>query len=234
MPSHTSVAPSIDVMYAGRVQPFGPRGEPSAIGKLATAGPWRIGVDGLAGDEQADRVHHGGRDKALHHYPQEHYAAWMAEIPALARELATPPAFGENISTLGLTEASVCIGDVYSLGSAKLQISQARQPCWKLNVSFAQADMAMRVQRSLRTGWYYRVLEPGTVEAGSPLRCVDRPQHLWPLIRILDLLYRKPMAIDELRQLAEVPQLAEGWRRLAKRRIASGHVESWSARTQTP
>lgn len=234
MLSHASPAPIIAEMYVGRAQPFGPRGEASAIGKSSAQGPWSIGYDGLAGDEQADRVHHGGREKALHHYPRDHYAAWLAEIPALAERLAMPPAFGENLSPFGLTESSVCIGDVYSLGSAKLQVSQARQPCWKLNIHFTRPDMAMCVQRTLRTGWYYRVLEPGTVDAGEPLRCVDRPQPLWPLSRILDLLYRRPLAFDELRQLSDVPQLAEGWRRIVDRRISRRSVESWTERTRTP
>lgn len=226
----TAVAVPITEMFAGRAVPFGPKGEPSAIGKTLAPSPWRIVTHGLAGDEQGDLVHHGGSDKALHHYPREHYDAWRAAVPALAPHLSQPAAFGENISTIGLSEEAVCIGDIFKAGSVVLQVSQARQPCWKLNVRFAHSAMAQLVQSSGRTGWYYRVLEPGIILSGDELTCLDRPQPEWPLARILDLLYHRPLDLESLRQLAEVSQLASGWRRLIENRIARRSVEDWSKR----
>ena len=84
---------------------------------------------GLTGDEQGDKRHHGGPEKAVHHYAFDHYAVWKAESPELAEVLGKEGAFGENISTEGLTESDVCIGDIYRLGTALVEVSQARQPC---------------------------------------------------------------------------------------------------------
>jgi MOSC domain-containing protein YiiM len=72
----------------------------------------------------------------VHHYPFEHYAAWCRELPDLAERFRTG-GFGENISTVGLTEQNVCVGDQFSLGTARIQVAQARQPCWKLGVRSA-------------------------------------------------------------------------------------------------
>ena len=222
----------IDKLFAGEPAPLGPRGAPSAICKRPIEGPWIVTADGLVGDAQGDRVNHGGLEKALHHYPQDHYASWARELPILAETLAEVPAFGENISTIGLTEADVCIGDIFRVGGVTLQIAQGRQPCWKLNARFGIEDMAVRVQRTGRTGWYYRVVEPGRIVPGDGLKQLDRLHPEWPLSRITALLYERTLAFDELAALAQLPELADGWRRLAERRIKSRSVESWQSRLE--
>ncbi len=222
--------PVLDAMFAGKPAPLGERGELSAIGKTSLAPPWTISLNGLVGDEQADPVHHGGPDKALHHYARDHYPAWALEVPAMGARLAQAPAFGENISTLGLTENDVCIGDVVRLGVVCLQIAQGRQPCWKLNARFGVPDLARRVQTTGRTGWYYRVLEPGRIEPGTAFVLEDRPQPDWLLSRVIALLYTRTEAYDDLAALSRLPQLAEGWRQLAARRVANRRTEDWSAR----
>lgn len=224
----------IDRMFAGTPQPFGPRGQPSAIAKRPIEGPWRITEHGLDGDSQGDTLHHGGPEKALHHYPREHYPTWLTETPDLQATLSSVPAFGENVSTLGLTEHTVCIGDVYGAGTVLLQVSQGRQPCWKLNTRFARADMAKRVQSTGRTGWYYRVLAAGSIQPGDSLTLVSRPQPHWPLNRILDVLYRRTLDLDQLRAVANLQELASGWRRLAQQRVGSGRVEDWTSRLDGP
>lgn len=217
-------------MYAGRPRPLDDRGRLSAIAKSALAGPWQISATGLAGDEQADLANHGGVEKAVHHYPRDHYATWAAELPVAAPLLKAAPAFGENISTLGMTEANVHVGDIYRIGDVVLQVSQGRQPCWKLNARFGVPDMARRVQSSGRTGWYYRVLAPGEIRPGDNLQLVDRPQPGWPLARVTELLYHRTLAYDDLAALAEIPQLAAGWRKLAARRVENRAVEGWEGR----
>ena len=189
---------------------------------------------GLTGDEQGDKKHHGGPAKAIHHYAFDHYAAWEAENPELAEVLGKEGAFGENISTEGLTEADVCIGDIYRLGTALVEVSQARQPCWRLNERFGNPVMARRVQDTGRTGWYYRVLEEGQVGPGDSIDLLDRPAADWPLSRILHLLYRDTLNTDDLAQLAELNQLTESWRLLARRRLEHRTVEKWSRRLNTP
>jgi MOSC domain-containing protein YiiM len=222
-------APVAPLVLAGSVAPLGDDGRMSAIDKHPLPGPWRIGATGLAGDAQADARHHGGPEKALHQYALDHYAAWRAEIGD-APPLRAPGAFGENFSTRGWTEETVCIGDVVRFGSALLQVSQGRQPCWKLNRRFGVGDMAQRVQDSGRTGWYYRVLEEGAARAGDVLECVERPCPDWPLKRLSTLLYRDTGDRAGLAAMAALPQLAQGWRKLARRRLESGNVEDWRAR----
>ncbi|HTO78276.1 MAG TPA: MOSC domain-containing protein [Methylocystis sp.] len=212
----------------GAVAPLGDDGRLSAIDK------WRprlgaLGPMGLAGDAQADLKYHGGPEKALHHYPLDHYAFWEREIGDNA-QLRKPGAFGENLSTTGWTEADVCDGDVVRLGGVLAQVSQGRQPCWKLNRRFSRHDMAARVQSSGRAGWYYRVLEPGVAEPGDLLRLVDRPRPEWRLERLHLLLYRRTGDREGLSGMAALPELAENWRDLAKRRLDSGRIEDWRQR----
>lgn len=106
---------------------------------------------GLAGDEQGDKKNHGGRDKAIHAYPVSHYPIWAAEHPSLAASFQTG-SFGENLVVEGVIEVDICLGDRWRIGDALCEVSQGRQPCWKLNVRFGVPDMAVRVQRSGRTG----------------------------------------------------------------------------------
>jgi MOSC domain-containing protein YiiM len=220
----------IETMFGGQPRLLGSQGKMSSIYKAPLAGPWRVTRLGLEGDAQADPENHGGEDMALHHYPRDHYPAWIAETTALAAHLAEAPAFGENISTLGLTEADICIGDSMRVGGVILQVSQGRQPCWKLNAKFHRADVASRVQKSGRTGWYYRVLKEGIIVKGDPFELVDRPHPQWPLSRIIELLYQRTKAYDELAALAELPELAAKWRKLAAQRVGSRSVENWSRR----
>jgi MOSC domain-containing protein YiiM len=119
---------TIEALLVGQVAPFG--GSTSAIAKSAVNGERKITVIGIAGDEQADLTVHGGVDKAIHHYPRDHYPYWIANIgpePLLMQA----GAFGENISTTGFSEQHVCIGDRFRLGTALVEVSQGRSPCWK-------------------------------------------------------------------------------------------------------
>lgn len=221
-------------VLVGTLAPLGRRQVPSGIVKQRTGSAVDILRAGLVGDEQGNKKNHGGPEKAIHHYPFDHYAASRADAPALAPRLAAVGAFGENISTSGMTETDVCIGDIYRLGTALVQISQGRQPCWRLNERFGDPDMAKRVQESGRTGWYYRVLEEGRVVVGDTISLLDRPAESWTLARIIRLLYRDTLNAVDLEELAALPQLAEGWRALARRRLDRQAVEDWSARLRTP
>ena len=213
----------------GPVAPLGPRAVPSGIAKTAVEGPLHLSETGFSGDMQGDAAHHGGPEKAVHHYPFEHYASWRADLGAHPL-LAAPGAFGENLSTMGLTEATVAIGDVFALGAAVVEVSQGRQPCWRLNERFGRPDMARQVQSSGRTGWYYRVLEPGTVAATDRLMLVDRIAPEWTLARIWRAFYIDPLNRAELSGIAALERLAAGWRAHAARRLESNRVEDWSRR----
>ncbi|MBD9375312.1 MOSC domain-containing protein [Rhizobium sp. ARZ01] len=213
----------------GKKKPFGPDGALSAMDKQPVRGPVQATVGGLIGDEQADTRHHGGVDKAVHAYSAFHYAAWAASLPEAASRFR-PGGFGENLVVDGATEADLCLGDRWRAGEVLLEVSQGRQPCWKLNVRFGVPDMARRVQASGWTGWYFRVVEPGQIAAGTKSLLEARPHPDWPLTRVTDLLYRNKLDREALTAFASLPCLPEGWRRLAERRLESGRVEDWGAR----
>nr|WP_274705691.1 MOSC domain-containing protein [Salipiger pentaromativorans] len=213
----------------GRAAPLTGSEAQSGIVKTPVDRPLALGPEGFEVDEQADRRVHGGVEKAVHHYPLDHYPDWRAELGPLP-PLAAPGGFGENISASGLTERSVAVGDTFRLGSAMVQVSQGRQPCWKLNKRFGLPDMSRRVQQSGRTGWYYRVLEPGTVAPGDRLQRLDRVAPEWTLHRLWHALYVDRLNLAELEGIAALDVLAEGWRKYAVRRLESRRVEDWSKR----
>ena len=217
----------------GRAVPYTRPGSRSAIAKTPVRGPVHVGPLGLEGDEQGDPKVHGGPDKAVHQYAQEHYAPWRTELGALP-VLAAPGAFGENIASTGMTEHSLCLGDQVRAGSSVLlEVSQSRQPCWKLNDRFAVPTMARRVQDSGRTGWYYRVLQPGHLQAGDALVLVARPWPEWTLARIIDVLYHQPFDAAVLQALAALP-LPPSWQRMVQGRLERAAVENWKARLDGP
>lgn len=220
---------SIDALLIGPVRALAGTAHASGIDKRPVAQRLWLGPTGFADDEQADRKHHGGPDKAVHHYAFDHYPYWQAEIGA-RQVLTQPGAFGENLSTRGITEADICIGDVFRLGEALVQVAQARQPCWKLNLRFDHPKMALLVQQSGKTGWYYRVLETGWVAPGDSLALQARPHPAWPLSRVLEILYRRTLDRDALAQLARIPEFPDSWRALFERRLKAQEVEDWNRR----
>lgn len=218
-------------LNVGKAVPYTRAGSRSAIDKRAVAGPVRVTLLGLAGDEQGDLRVHGGPDKAIHHYPYDHYPAWRDSVahPLLQQ----PGAFGENFATLGWTEATVHFGDIMQAGTAVLQVSQGRQPCWKLNDRFNEPQMARWLQSTGRTGWYYRVLEEGTVATGDELRLRQRPFPRWPLARLTDMLFNRTLDLPLLREAAQLP-LPASWLKVVNNRLQREEVESWSRRLDGP
>ncbi|GHH29624.1 molybdenum cofactor sulfurase [Lentzea cavernae] len=189
------------------------------------SGPVEVGAPGLAGDEQGDRENHGGPDKAVLLYPGEHYAAWAQEVG----ELATP-AFGENLTTSGLLESDVVLGSVYSVGSVLLQVTQPRRPCYKLAAHHGIKDMAVRTQSTGRTGFYCRVLQPGSLAAGDALELTTRPSHgitAAEVHRVLNVDRGDEIAVRRLLRHAYV--LPESWAKLLRRRV-DGDLEDQAAR----
>ena len=222
----------VAALLTGRAVDYTRPGSRSAIAKLPTSARLTLADTGLYGDEQGDLRVHGGPDKAVHHYPYEHYRAWRSDIGGHAL-LDAPGAFGENISTVGVTEADLCLGDQLLLGTARVEVSQSRQPCWKPSDRFGIADMARQMQDSGRTGWYYRVLEPGEVQAGDALILLERPFPQWTLARLIEVLYRHNAPPSVLEALLVLP-LVPSWRRLFERRLAQGTIEDWNPRLNGP
>lgn len=227
-----SLSVRVNALLTGCAKPYSRPGSFSGIDKHPLNASVHIGELGLSGDQQGDPRVHGGPDKAVHHYPFEHYADWQQELGPLPL-LQVPGAFGENISTHGLDEGNVCIGDQFALGDAVLEVSQGRQPCWKLNDRFDVPDMARRVQNTGRTGWYYRVLQAGVATAGDLLEMMDRPHPDWTLRRLNALLFGRVVDRSVLEPALQLP-LVPSWRKLVERRLQQCEVEDWSRRIDGP
>lgn len=190
----------------------------SGIAKSAVVGPVRVGKLNLDGDGQADLVHHGGADKAVLAYSAEHYGDWRRELG-----IANLPygAFGENLTVEGLIEQDVCIGDIWRIADVLLQVSQPRQPCWKLGRRWRMDDLPKRVLQSGRSGWYLRVLREGTIESGMAVTLQERPHPQWTVPRTASLRYAKQAAPHEIAALADLQTLAASWRDEFARRASA-------------
>lgn len=223
-------SPTVLAVLSGKPVPFGPKGVLSAIHKSPVEAAF-VGPAGVEGDVQGDPAKHGGAEKAVHHYPTEHYRYWESHgvtSPLLAR----PGAFGENVTTLGMTEENVYVGDVYRVGSdgPVLQVNQTRQPCWKLGIRFDRPSFPAEVQQTGRTGWHYRVLETGMLRSGAAFELLDRPHPGWPLARLLHTLYVDALDMESLRELCALAALTESLKKLASHRIETATVEPWEKR----
>jgi MOSC domain-containing protein YiiM len=181
----------------------------SAIWKDPVAGPAWVGALGIHGDAVANRKVHGGPDQAVLMYAASHYPAWQLEW---GRDDLGPGAFGENLSVEGLTEESACLGDVYRIGGARLQITKPREPCSTLARRHQVRDMIAIVQRNGRGGWYLRVLQEGEVEAGQPVELVNRPHPEWPVHAVARAMLERKADPERAARLARCPELAANWR----------------------
>jgi MOSC domain-containing protein YiiM len=223
-------------VLSGAAIPFGPNGAlRSAITtKKIRTGPVLVTRAGIEGDEQGNKKTHGGPDQVLHQYPFDHYVSWRRELPDLAPHLTAPGAFGENLSTRDMTEATVCVGDIYRCGTARVQVTKTRHPCWRLNVRFGDARMSHRVQDSGRIGWYLRVLEEGSLGAGEAMVLEHRPHPDWSLTRLIRALFGDPLNFAQLEELAALPELAGSAKDVALKRLAARTLEDWRPRMETP
>ena len=220
-------------LYVGRSQQRWPGKPASAIGKQLVETAQHLDLTGFANDEQADLSVHGGAEKAVHHYAADHYPEWRSELGTVAEGFG-PGRFGENIATLGLTEADLCIGDVLTLGSATVEISQGRQPCWKLNSHTGVSTMAKLFQETARTGWYYRVLKPGVVSIGDEIRRLECPNPGWTVERVTRARLTPRLAPDVAAALAALPRLAPGWADAFRRKAEREYSEDVTARLDGP
>ena len=170
----------------------------------------------LIGDGQADLKNHGGPDKAICAYSADHAAHWQTALG-----LALPAgAFGENFTTLGVVESDLCIGDVFRVGDVVLQISQPRQPCWKLARRWRIRDLAAQVEQTGRTGWYFRVLTEGDITAPADFARLERPHPEWTVAAANDIMHHRKNDLAAARALADCPALSESWRSALARRSA--------------
>ena len=210
----------VDALLIGGPKPFRADGTKSAMARAATNAAVMLRREGFEGDQVADTKVHGGPEKALHLYPAEHYPYWLAKLEG-HELLGQAGAFGENISASGMTEEKVKIGDRFRMGEALVEITQGRQPCWKIDHRFSAHGMSRDIVRNGKCGLYFRVLEEGAVRQGDVIEQVETAGHDWTVARVFKLLigggHRADGAQAALRDLAALQTLAVVWRARAEK-----------------
>lgn len=190
----------------------------TSIFKQPVAGPVAVLAEHLAGDGQADLRVHGGRDKAVYAYPQEHYAYWRRHLPAAH---LTPGAFGENLTTVGLLEHEVRVGDCFQLGTAVLLAVQPRQPCVKLGIRLARPEVVREFEKARRPGIYFRVQQAGALQAGDAIVLLHRSPYAVTIQDMADCLAPGPHDQAVVRALLETPYLSPSWHERLTRLLAA-------------
>jgi MOSC domain-containing protein YiiM len=188
----------------------------SGIFKSPVKGSVEVNSFNLAGDGQADLTVHGGRDKAIYAYPQEHYAYWAK---ALGVDTLEDAQFGENLTVTGLTEENVIIGDKYKVGTAIVMVTQPRLPCFKLGIRIGDEAFPRRFLDSGRLGLYLRVETEGVLRCGDTFQLIERPTHGISVHDLWRMVFRSQgdaqLALEHLRHLDA------GWLRRLKRKAVS-------------
>jgi len=165
----------------------------------------------LEGNAQADTKHHGTPNQAVLLYAFAHYPVWQAE---LSQQEIGPGGFGENFTVTGLTEGNTCIGDIYALGNARIQVTGPRYPCTKIEKRWCMAGLTNRVAETGRTGWYCRVLQEGRVESGMSILLVEQPYPRWTVALVNDFGHFRNGDVALAQDLAACPLLPDFWQEL--------------------
>jgi len=225
---------TLNNIFIGKAEPFLKKGSDrtfeSAINKKLISETVHVNEMGIAGDEVGDKKIHGGINKAVHLYPSEHYDFWKKELTQ-SELLNSFGAFGENLSSTGFTEKDVCLGDEIKIGTCVFEVVQTRLPCWKLNVRFEQDNMSRLMQDSMKTGWYFKVIQNGEMTAGDDIILINRPNEMWTLSKVLDVLFVDKLNYDALETLSKL-KLVPSWQKMVTNRLKNQKVEDWSGRLE--
>jgi MOSC domain-containing protein YiiM len=182
----------------------------SGIVKAAVEGPVMLRAENIDGDGQAELDVHGGPDMAVLAYSADHYPRWREEIDLPGLDVG---GFGENFAISGQDEDSVCVGDVYAVGEAVVQVTKPRGPCANIARRWSRPDLVRLVERTGRHGWYLRVLQEGMVVAGQEVRLLERPHPEWSVSRAREVYIGRRRHPDLAVELLAVPELAADTRR---------------------
>ncbi|TWU57943.1 MOSC domain-containing protein [Rubripirellula reticaptiva] len=182
----------------------------TAFYKNPINGPVEMAPMGLVGDSVANTKNHGGRDKAVLCYAASHYEKWAAEFPELGMSAG---GMAENLTIAGIDETTVCIGDRYTIGNCVIEVSQPRQPCWKINRRWGNNTVLKRVTQTGRTGWYVRVIQGGTISAGDEVSLTAQPHPNWTVARAGEIMVDKTPGTDSIEALKNLPELSPEWKK---------------------
>ena len=206
------------VYAAAEISSFPANGAPTAIFKTPVHRRVKIGREGIVGDHQADRRVHGGPEKAVHQYAAINYSNLATRFPEIAAGFV-PGSIGENLSGSGVDETSVAIGDIFALGSARLQVCQPRSPCWKIDARYGVAGVAKYISDCCYQGWYYRVLEEGDAAVGDELILLERNADPVFITEFWTGWRERPPDADKFARFLATPGLASVWQRYLTERL---------------
>jgi MOSC domain-containing protein YiiM len=176
----------------------------------------RVTTLNFEGDEQSDLSVHGGVDKAVYAYPSEHYASWRREFPQAELPWGV---FGENLTTEGLFESDIRIGDRFRVGTAEFVATQPRMPCYKLGIRFGRPDIVKRFLQSGLTGFYFAVAVEGEVGAGDPIELIARTDEALTVADVVNLYTVDAENQELLRRATRSSRLPDGWRDYFRKRL---------------
>ena len=188
----------------------------TSIWKSQREGRLHVAPSNIDGDEQSDPTVHGGKYKAVYCYPSEHYAYWRGQLPGMDLPWGV---FGENLTTEGLLETEVCIGDRLQIGTAEFQVTQPRSPCFKLGIRFGRDDMITRFLASGRSGFYVSVVREGDVARGDDIRVVERAANSMNVSDIFDLHFDDEGKEEQVRRAAAIAALSPSWQEHFRKRV---------------
>jgi len=214
-------------VYIGNIESY-PDYSPSAIAKRQIDGAVVLTASGLEGDQQAEKSYHGGADRALCHFPREHYA-WLRQQFPEEEDRFHPPAFGENLSTLGMTEDNVFIGDIFRWGEALIQVTQPRAPCYKLNYFLGCKNLSPLLQQSGRCGWLYRVISTGNVSGDRPLELLTRNSEV-SVAEAISIAFNMPFDEEQYRRLMSAAGISASWSKTMQMRLVNRKIEDFGWR----
>ncbi len=188
----------------------------TSIFKTLVSGRVNVALGNIEGDQQSDLSVHGGPDKAVYAYPAEHYDFWRSELPGFELPWGV---FGENLTTRGLLEDDVWIGDRYRIGTAELVVTQPRMPCYKLAIRFGRVDMVKRFLQSGRSGFYLAVEREGEVGADDAIERIERSEMRLTVAEVVALYAKDSTNQSVLETASNHPSLPASWREYFRKRL---------------
>lgn len=188
----------------------------TAIFKKHLEGRVKVNQFNLEGDAQADLTVHGGWSKSVYVYPHEHYEFWKNELPEIVLENGN---FGENLTTEGLLETEVYIGDKIRIGTAEFVVTEPRMPCYKLGVRFGRSDIIKRFLQSRRSGFYLAVLKTGELGSGDSVEIISRDENTVSVTDIVRLYVQDKNDTETMKRALNIEVLPEGWKELFRKRL---------------
>lgn len=218
-----ALEPYVHQLFLGKVKTLGTPDAVDPMDREWTTGIFKnqtskriwLSETGLRGDEVGDKKNHGGAEKALFAYPIVHYTYWQ-EVAELDIHYG---GMGENMTVLEMDEFSVFVGDVYQFGEAIIQVSQPRNPCWRPARRYRRKELALEIQNTGKTGWYYRVIKPGYVYGQVDLELIDRPHPQWSIAACNEVMHFDKMNLRRTDDLSRCEGLSENWRQSLKKRL---------------